>query len=441
MKIKIIVIFICILFSTTAFLPIVSSIEEKGIAHLVFEFNSEDECGCYSQQRHGLGYVPLNEWVEGRPLPEPTGTLPNSLDWRSHTYNNITGDWTTSAKDQGSCGSCWIFAAIGTLEAAINIAYSNPNLDYDLSDQYILSCYSYGWGCNGGHPYSAFNYLKNNQGGAIPETCFPYQANHNIPCSDKCTDWMDQLIKTVTDYQHYSSVSALQMKAQLANGPICASMKVYDNFWRPAYYPPGSVWDANGVYLGPAGPYIETHSVMIVGYNDNPGYWICKNSWGTGWGPAGMNGFFGMPYGMCDIESEMDFVTFLPGVAPDKPNTPSGPTSGKILIPQTYSTSTTDLDGDKVYYKFDWDDGTSGSWLGPFNSGQTTSIPHIWFEEGSYQIKVKAKDVNGRESPWSDPLPVTMPRNRAEINTFFNFLQNHQFLLQLLQLFLKIKIF
>ena len=438
MKSKIIVMLIFMLLMATLVLPLVSSIDEDGVAHLVSKSNSENECGCFSQQKHGLGYIPLTEWVEGIPLPEQTGQLPNSLDWRLHNYNNVTGDWTTSAKDQGSCGSCWIFAAMGALESAINIAYNNPNLDHDLSEQYILSCYSNGWGCNGGHPYSAFNYLKNNQGGAIPETCFPYQANHNIPCSDKCTDWMDQLIKTVTDYQHYSSVSALQMKAQLANGPICVSMKVYDNFWRPQYYPPGSVWDANGVYIGPAGPYIESHSVVIVGYNDNPGYWICKNSWGTSWGPPGMDGFFGMPYGMCDIESEMDFVTFLPGVAPDKPSKPSGPTSGKILIPHTYSTSTIDSDGDKVYYKFDWDDGTSGNWLGPFTSGQTISIPHIWVEEGSYQIKVKAKDINGRESPWSDPLPVTMPRNRAATNHFSNFLLNHPKLLQIFQLILNL---
>ena len=63
----------------------------------------------------------------------------------------------------------------------------------------------------------------------------------------------------------------------------------------------------------------------------------------------------------------------------------------------------------------DWDDGTSSLWVGPFNSGQTVNIPHIWVEEGVYNIKVKAKDVNDRESPWSDPLSVTIPRNKIVI--------------------------
>ncbi len=437
MKKKIIGIFVCMLLIATAVLPVVSSIDENDVVYPVFEFTVENECGCSSWEGHGLGHIPLTDWVEETSLPEPTGPLPASLDWRWHTYNNVTGDWTTTAKNQGNCGVCWIFNAMGALEAAINIAYSDPNLDHDLSEQYILSCL--GAGCRGGgHTSAAFDYLKNNQGGAIPETCFPYQADDKVPCSDKCTDWVNQLIKTVTDYTHWNSVYPPQMKAQLANGPICVSMQVYDNFWRPGSYPPGYVWDANGVYIGIAGPYIELHAVVIVGYNDNPGYWICKNSWGTDWGPPGMNGFFGMPYGMCDIESEMTWVTFLPGVTPDKPSTPSGPSSGKILIPQVYSTSTTDSDGDKIYYLFDWDDGTSGIWVGPFNSGQTVSMPHIWLDEGLYQIKVKAKDINGRESPWSDPLSVSMPKTKPYLNTPFlqflqNFLQNHPLIYQLLQ--------
>ena len=37
----------------------------------------------------------------------------------------------------------------------------------------------------------------------------------------------------------------------------------------------------------------------------------------------------------------------------------------------------------------------------------------MWILPGSYQIKVKAKDTNGNESPWSNPLPINMPRNKA----------------------------
>ena len=68
-----------------------------------------------------------------------------------------------------------------------------------------------------------------------------------------------------------------------------------------------------------------------------------------------------------------------------------------------------------------WGDETS-DWIGPYDSGATISTAHIWDEKGDYNIKVKAKDVHGEESPWSDPLPITMPKNKA-INPFLLFLE------------------
>jgi hypothetical protein len=49
-------------------------------------------------------------------------------------------------------------------------------------------------------------------------------------------------------------------------------------------------------------------------------------------------------------------------------------------------------DNDKTYYIIDWGDGTSSGWIGPYNPGVTVSISHVWSEEGTYQIKAKAKD-------------------------------------------------
>jgi PKD repeat protein len=102
--------------------------------------------------------------------------------------------------------------------------------------------------------------------------------------------------------------------------------------------------------------------------------------------------------------------------APDKPNRPTGENEGKIDEEYSFTTSTNDIDGDQVYYKWDWDDETSG-WLGPYNSGETCEASHIWDDEGSYSIKVKAKDQYGDESPWSDPLSITMPKKKM-FNSF-----------------------
>lgn len=95
--------------------------------------------------------------------------------------------------------------------------------------------------------------------------------------------------------------------------------------------------------------------------------------------------------------------------APYKPYI-NGPTSGKIDISYIYTASTTDPEGDQLYYFFDWGDGTNSGWQGPYNSGQQASVSKEWSNQGTYVVKVKAKDADGKESVWSDPLSVTMPK-------------------------------
>ncbi len=109
-------------------------------------------------------------------------------------------------------------------------------------------------------------------------------------------------------------------------------------------------------------------------------------------------------------------------VPPNKPNTPSGNNSGKIKTLYTYTTSTTDPNGDQVYYLWDWGDGSQSDWLGPYNSGIITNTMHKWTIKGSYSIKVKAKDIYGKESVWSEPLPITMPYSYKPIIQFLELL-------------------
>jgi len=96
--------------------------------------------------------------------------------------------------------------------------------------------------------------------------------------------------------------------------------------------------------------------------------------------------------------------------APNKPSAPSGPSESKKGEECTYTASTTDIEGDRIYYMFDWGDGSMSEWLGPFESGEEVSASHSWESRGFYSIKVKAKDVNGAESDWSEPLRVRMPK-------------------------------
>jgi len=99
------------------------------------------------------------------------------------------------------------------------------------------------------------------------------------------------------------------------------------------------------------------------------------------------------------------------------PETPEidGPTSGKAGVEYNYTLSSTDPDGDDVFYCVDWGDDTGEVCTGPYASGEEVIVSHIWTEQDTYTIKVKAKDTYDAESDWAT-LEVSMPMNKP-----FNF--------------------
>jgi C1A family cysteine protease len=79
----------------------------------------------------------------------------------SDTRSNI--DWvaqkaTQPVKDQGACGSCWAFSAVGSIEGTYAL-FKNEYVS--LSEQQLVSCSEdYGnYGCDGGLMDSAFEYI------------------------------------------------------------------------------------------------------------------------------------------------------------------------------------------------------------------------------------------------------------------------------------------
>jgi subtilisin family serine protease len=112
---------------------------------------------------------------------------------------------------------------------------------------------------------------------------------------------------------------------------------------------------------------------------------------------------------------------------PEKPNKPVGPSSGMPGEEYIFSSSTTDAEGEQIFFWFDWDDGTDTGWIGPCNSGETCEAHHSWQEKDNYHIRVKAKDINDYESKWSDPVPMSIPKNRNSIHIQFLlcFLEKH----------------
>lgn len=126
---------------------------------------------------------------------------------------------------------------------------------------------------------------------------------------------------------------------------------------------------------------------------------------------------------------------FMVSIYENPPSKPSiqGPNTGQSGYVYFYNISTVDPDGDEVFYLIDWYHNNVSGWLGPFPSGEQQSISHVFPQDGSYLIKVKSKDTYGEESDWSDPLQVSMPKNKAINTPFLSFLERHPYMFLLLQ--------
>jgi hypothetical protein len=220
------------------------------------------------------------------------------FDWRDATYNGIRGNWTTSVKNQGNCGSCWAFATIGMLEAKFDIIKNNPNFDKDLSEQDLVSCGvpkgfypdTDNGGCNGAKPSDALNYIMNT--GVIGEYCFPYSATDES-CSNKCSTPSE--IYKISGYGPVPQNNNDIKIHLLSKGPLVTQI------YMDGYF------DNNGIYRCDSPPPEEqNHAILTVGFNDSGVYWIAKNSWGKYWPPISSgfndNGFFKVGYGECNIE-------------------------------------------------------------------------------------------------------------------------------------------
>ena len=109
------------------------------------------------------------------------------------------------------------------------------------------------------------------------------------------------------------------------------------------------------------------------------------------------------------------FISDVPVSAPLKPGVPVGPDSGRADVEYFFSSSCIDPDDDDLFYLWDWGDGNFSDWLGPYVSGGVVNVSYIWSEPGVFDVRVKARDVFGLESVWSDPLSITMPKNKPYV--------------------------
>jgi hypothetical protein len=100
-----------------------------------------------------------------------------------------------------------------------------------------------------------------------------------------------------------------------------------------------------------------------------------------------------------------------PSEPPETPEAPDGPDEWIQDVECTFSAVTTDPEGDNIYYLFDWGDGNITGWFGAYPSGQTITKSKSWTDLGDYEIKVRARDIWGVSSDWSEPHVISIVEN------------------------------
>lgn len=248
----------------------------------------------------------FNSYLEKSTFPVPpitdTPTPPSFDQWRQRNL-------LLPPRDQKGCGSCWAFSAVGVMGHRY-VILTNGAMRVPLSAQYLVSCDDQAAGCEGANSlhnvFASLTYTGTGlgvPGGTVAETVYPYEEPVNNAQTQPCDkskvqgaviyDFIDSSVVCLSESDDTGSMTPAQLQDNIMRikqevmkgGPVSACYAVYDDFMS---------WDGQGIYRVSSSPSNNLqgyHAVVIVGWGtdtaSNSQYWICQNSWGTGWGQGG----------------------------------------------------------------------------------------------------------------------------------------------------------
>ncbi|XP_060526715.1 procathepsin L-like [Cylas formicarius] len=212
--------------------------------------------------------------------------VPASFDWRDEGA-------VSAVKDQGSCGGCWAFSVVASLEGFYYL--KNKKLEL-FSEQNLIDCATTQYdmeGCNGGDLDPAFQYIIDH--GIAKESDYPYEGR-----DARCRSSSNQVTKIkgfvdVREFDEDALLSAVALEGPVSVAIDANPIQLYKSGIFTGKGCSSSEWDLN-------------HAVLAVGYGTENGqdYWILKNSWGTIFGEKG---YFRMLRGknVCGLADEPSY--------------------------------------------------------------------------------------------------------------------------------------
>lgn len=246
----------------------------------------------YSDEGFALNEIPLYVLPDFKNFLQARGNKNILFD---PIYDLRTQGLLTPVKSQGSCGCCWTFASMSSIESSwLKTGYGT----FDLSEQNVRTCHGFTLDsidgtCTGGNPKKTAAYLSRRDGPVL-ESQSPYNTSSTETCDSSFTP-----VSYVGELRLVPGTPDVLKQAILDYGALYTNMmysSTYLNQTNNTYYYSGT--DATN------------HAVTMAGWDDTKvtaggtGAWIIKNSYGTSWG---QNGYFYVSYNDSKILSTNAF--------------------------------------------------------------------------------------------------------------------------------------
>jgi len=197
--------------------------------------------------------------------------LPEEVDWEEQGF-------MSEVRNQGGCGSCYAFSALGTLEGRFGIARGQDQMQL-LSPQSIVDCDRGNGGCSGGFMSAVYNHLIRQRGGnACTEASYPYKGKRGS-CQSQCES--GAVLSSYVDVSGSDSSVVALMKA-VSTGPVAVAVQANSR----------AIMNYKGGIISAGCPNNALdHAVILYGYgkdtNTGVNYWKLRNSWSARWGNKG----------------------------------------------------------------------------------------------------------------------------------------------------------